>query len=222
MVLDNLMATTPSGMIGELLIIDAKSEDGVADYLKSAAGRLRSVNARFLENPERHVVSTMCMAERLARCEWIAKIDSDTIVPPGWLETCVGIVEKHPEVWALGIEPSTSFGPVPPVGHKYARTRYVGGIGLFRKQAWKGIARGSHRFAGWPEHQTSAPWVKGWVHPPLKVFLLNRLPFEPFLTLTSSYCKRGWQRHCAPYSKDEDHRWNWKFPRWKNAPAKGT
>lgn len=217
-VLENLIATTPAAHVNEMLMIDAGSEDGTAEYLKTAEEKLTAFNAKFFTNPERHVVSTMKMAARMASCEWIAKIDSDTIVPPGWLEACIGIVERHPEVWALGIEPATNPGPIPPEGHRYARTRYVGGIGLFRKQAWEQIVPGSHCYAGWPEHQTQMPWVKGWVHPPIKVFLLDRLPFEPFKGLKLSYVKRGWQRISSPYPERAADQWAWKFPDWQAAP----
>lgn len=219
MVLEGLLENTPREHIAELLIIDAQSEDGTADYLKDMVCKLADLNARFIENPERQVVSSMVMAAHLATSDWIAKIDSDTIVPPQWLETCIDLVTRYPELWALGIEPSTDFGPVPPNGYRYARTRYVGGIGLFRKSAWDGLKPGSHMFSGWPEHQTSMSWVKGWIHPPIKAFLLNRLPFEPFKSISLKYIKRGWQRVCSPYSETQAYRWDWKFPDWENHRA---
>jgi len=88
---------------------------------------------------------------------WFAKIDNDTIVPPGWLDACVAIADwsSHElmkvtgNVDLIGIEarycenppmqPVTSrpgpFTPYPVV--KYRQTDHIGGIGLFRRAVFE-------------------------------------------------------------------------------------
>jgi glycosyltransferase involved in cell wall biosynthesis len=214
--LENLIENTPPDLVSEILIIDAKSEDGTAEYLKSMLGRLEPFKPRIVENPTRHIVSTMKLAASMVTSEWIAKIDSDVMVPQGWLETSIAAVKRYPEIWVLGIGPMHDLAPVPKEGMRYARSRYVGGVGLFRKAAWEGIKALRAPYSGWMEHQIASSWVKGWAYPHVKVFLLNRLPFEPFLGLSLKYQSNGWQRPWGLYAEKYQDLWTWKYPHWKS------
>lgn len=165
-----------------------------------------------------------------------AKIDNDVMVPPGWLEQCLQVMEASPELGLLGIEPPASRTPAPwaqgipapaPELWKrksgsltwgemrgYAVCDSIGGIGLMRRSAFAGrrpmrphATNGVGGFTDWQlEHKDV---VKGWVTPPLNLFLLDRLPFEPWASLSKKYIAEGIQRPWTNYPASASHLWEW-------------
>lgn len=162
-----------------------------------------------------------------------AKIDSDTIVPPGWLEAGLAVMESHPELGLLGIEPPMSRTPAPWMRGRipapedavrgargYARCESIGGIGFMRRSVFATADRmrphGFHGVGGFTDWQVRHPEViKGWIVPPLKVFLLDRLPIEPWASLSKEYIRKGWQRPWTNYSPNDSGLWDW----WVNQAA---
>jgi hypothetical protein len=145
--------------------------------------------------------------------EFIAKIDNDTIVPPGWLPAALDIMRRYPNVDLLGIEPWTPdrklfprwvepLSPEPENHWKFQPwpTSHIGGIGLFRRSAFERFGRpvpnsNDGRF-GFTEWQWQHPrMVKAFIQPPLPVFLLDHLPFEPWVSLSRKYESEGVQRN---------------------------
>lgn len=211
--LGTLLENTTASLIEEFLVVDTGSHDG-ADGVVETLIREAPFRSRLTRIKNPHVVSAMQTARDTLRTEWVAKIDSDTVPPPGWLEECLGVIGRHPELWALGIEPFTDFRKEETRGYKDAV--HVGGIGLFRRKAWEGLAAQKAPFFGWTEHQHKGKWKKGWLDPALPVILLDRLPFDPYRSLTEAYRKRKWQRFWGWYPVDQPHRWDWRFPDWRN------
>lgn len=176
-----------------------------------------------------------------------AKIDNDTIVPPGWLDKCVAVMEAHPDLDLLGIEPPASRTPhyeggkssrAPEFdassiigGHytdgelvdgeysdkwvpAYASCDSIGGIGLMRTKAFldNEPLKPHSTYGGFTEWQLEHPRIrKGWIVPPLDVFLLDRLPFAPWSELSKEYESKGWQRAWSKYPKDSTL-WKWWTP----------
>lgn len=65
-------------------------------------------------------------------------------------------------------------------------------------------------YGGFTEWQTDNPRViKGWAFPPLRVFLLDRLPIEPWASLSDEYIRNGWQREWTRYPKTVSSLWEW-------------
>jgi len=174
-----------------------------------------------------------------------AKIDNDVIVPPGWLNACCDVMITHPELDLLGIEPPESrtphytggrksphpeydiqiqlFGPMmrgQTQLHGYAPCDSIGGIGLMRTsifKRFKGLMPHSI-YGGFTEFQLNNPAMKkGWVTPPLPVFLLDRLPSSAydghFRRLSNEYIAKGWQRAWSGYDSANPF-WEW----WKPEP----
>jgi hypothetical protein len=179
------------------------------------------------------------MLEYLRRSpgEIVAKIDNDVIVPPGWLEAAAGVMDRHPELDLLGLEPPRSRTPAPwakgkrpptpeldgPAGlhnfHGYARCEAVGGVGLFRRRAFEGRpAMVPHSiYGGFTDWQLRHPDVtKGWIVPPISLFLLDRLPVEPWASLSREYIARGYQRPWTNYGPEASKLWEW----WLERPAR--
>jgi hypothetical protein len=167
--------------------------------------------------------------------EFIAKIDNDTIVPPGWLEACLAVMTRHPEVDLLGLEPwapDEKLWPewVEPCGFEadgqvhYGRllprqVSHIGGIGVFRRSAFerfgKPIPNSTDGRYGFTEWMWSHPsMIKAFLEPPLPVFLLDHLPFEPWLSLSREYERRGEQRRQWSHYHPIKHMalWNWWKP----------
>ena len=175
-----------------------------------------------------------------------AKIDNDTIVPPGWLEQCLAVMEAHPELDLLGIEPPRSRTPNPANGRKapipeddvtklrrdlqaraeeyqgyaceiqkqvgYAACDSVGGIGLFRRRAFYRFPdlKAHSTYGGFTDWQLRHPEItKGWIVPPLKLFLLDRLPVEPWASLSKRYIAEGAQRAWTAYRPEDHELWDW-------------
>jgi hypothetical protein len=161
------------------------------------------------------------------------KIDNDVILPPGWFEAGMAVMEANPDLGLLGIEPPASRTPAPWANGKrlpapeenglshglgYARCEMIGGIGFMRRSAFAGREpmrpHGPLGVGGFSDWQIKHPEaVKGWIVPPLNVFLLDRLPFEPWRSLSKRYIAEGVQRPWTNYSPADSALWDW----WKDA-----
>lgn len=216
--LANLIENTSPGLVEELLVVDCRSTDGLEADLPRAAAMKDALPfpMRVVTIRERHVVAAMQAARAEARTPLIAKVDSDTMVPPGWLERLSSVMERHPELWALGMEPRGEIQDASPAASGYAPAPFVGGIGLFRRDAWKGMIETASSYFGWNEHQALQPWAKGWLRPALRVFLLDFLPFQPFQALQTLYFDRGWHRSRGTYLEAQEDLWGWKYPLWRS------
>lgn len=213
--LENLLENTTSFLVDRLLIVDGPSNDGLREALRKRISKPTRFPCELVTIEERHVVAGMLIAKKRLKTPLIAKIDSDTMVPPLWLEACLDAMRNHPEVWALGIEPRCPLAEATGARFGYVPDKLVGGIGLFRRECWANLQPRTPPYFGWSEHQLQSPWIKGWLKPSLKVFLLDALPFEPFHSLRLEYAKKGYQRIFGPVSKNNSHLWEWKFPDWR-------
>lgn len=193
-----------------LLVYDDDSTDGTREYLerslpatasliKGKFGGPVAIMCRYLiDHPGDHV---------------FAKIDSDTMVPPGWLDECKAVFHRRPEIDFLGIEATNNSGrPViepRSLVRTYDRCRHIGGIGLFRTRAFTTLPRPNGRY-GFTEFQlVNDRLIKGWLDPALPVCLLDRMPLEPWVSLSREYVARGWQREWGLYTPDHHALWDW-------------
>lgn len=138
-----------------------------------------------------------------------AKIDNDTVVPPGWLGECQSVMERCPELDLLGIEVFCTVAPAS-VERGYQPASYIGGIGLMRRRAFRSLPdpEGYFGFTAWQSRHEEV--IKGWLDPALPVFLLDRLPIEPWRSLSAAYVDRGWQRKWGFYRPEsKEHLWGW-------------
>jgi hypothetical protein len=68
----------------ELIVIDDGSEDGTRALLDA---RYMSPDVRVIDGPSRGAAAAINAGVRLARFPFVAQIDQDVIIEPGWLET---------------------------------------------------------------------------------------------------------------------------------------
>lgn len=163
--------------------------------------------------------------------EFIAKIDNDCIVSPGWLPACLDLMRRFPNVDLLGIEPWTPDQTLFPRDMRSPKqpeeqnwflnpriVSHIGGIGLFRRSAFERFGRPTPNTADGRFGFTEFQWqhkamVKAFIDPPLPVFLLDHLPFEPWRSLSRRYEQEGIQRNVGWEYDVVRHRalWGWAF-----------
>lgn len=102
-----------------------------------------------------------------------------------------------------------------PTARECVYTQHIGGIGLMRGRAFEGQRmpkpNGRFGFTIWQKHHPAV--VKAWLRPSLPVFLLDRMPMEPWRSLSVEYVANGWQRQWDAYTEADRPLWNW----WKGA-----
>lgn len=202
------------------------------DHMPGHGGPVACLNA-FLDRTNATEPGIAGSFHRKTPSEFIAKIDNDLILCPGWLEACLNVMYRHPEVDLLGLEPwapDPKLWPewVEPCGFEadgnvhYGRllkprqVSHVGGIGLFRRSAFERFGRpipnsrdGRYGFTEWMWDNPSM--VKAFLDPPLPVFLLDHLPFQPWVELDDKYETTGVQRRQWGFYDPIKHRalWDW-------------
>jgi glycosyltransferase involved in cell wall biosynthesis len=202
-----MLANTAWENVSSLALYDDRSKDGTADVIDAFA------KTSPVQTNVRHVrlggpVACMNNFIALRNPDLFCKIDSDTMLPPGWLEDCLRVMHLNPGVDLLGIEAMRPVAAAP-APREADPASHIGGIGLMRGRAFaKSLPRpdGRFGFTGWQEHyDVSAAWLS----PSLPVFLLDRLPFEPWASLSREYVAKGWQRPWGPYSEKSNDLWGW-------------
>lgn len=214
--------------------------DGRVDHINTAPwGGPVAIMNQFLSKPNRTF-------SNIRASDIFAKIDNDVIVPPGWLEAALAVMEAHPELEFLGLEPPASRTANPQTGRRaeapefaylkmntgeladtkalrkmradgYAPCDSIGGVGLMRRSAFLNRPpmqpsgpRGVGGFTSWQQHNKVRA---GWIVPPLKLFLLDRLPFEPWVSLAAQYDASGISRPWTKYDPaDAAALWEWWKP----------
>jgi hypothetical protein len=215
-----LEANTDWDRVGQLLVYDDNSTDGTREYLAEWVERPNDLPVISRFGTYGHPVNVM--RDYLLNHQThsiFAKIDSDTMVAPGWLGTCLNVMERHPEVDLLGIEAFNEIAAFDcqragEYARSYTDARFIGGIGLMRVSVFHvhGLPEPAGRYHGFTEWQERRPRIrKGWLNPSLPVFLLDRLPFEPWRSLSKEYVAKFGQRDWGPYDENSTELWSW----WK-------
>lgn len=168
-------------------------------------------------NEERHGGPITIMNHYLMKskpADIFAKIDNDCVVPPEWLDRSLHVVATNPHLGLLGLEPPSSTVRLEAcdIGAGYSACDSIGGIGVMRRKAFDGqdSMRPHSTYGGFTDWQLRHPEiVKGWITPPLSLFLLDRLPMEPWASLSKRYIAEGQQRPWRNYTADDAHLWSW-------------
>ena len=198
-----LLHNTDWAKVRSLWLYDDGSEDGTLELLKTIKAPCKTA---LVQTTLRSPVAIMNDFINRVKPEVFAKIDNDTVVPPLWLNECTDLMEANPQIDILGIEPmhEVAKGPVP---RSCVGTKWVGGIGLMRGHVFNTLPVPNGRF-GFTSWQKWTPKVaKAWIQPALPVILLNRVPVEPWCSLSDEYIRKGWQRPWEPYTKADRALW---------------
>jgi hypothetical protein len=153
----------------------------------------------------------------LADTEHFVKIDNDIAMPSGWLDCVCRAAYKYPQFDLVGMEAGWTGayqGPLSPNRYSVTPTRHIGGVGLMRTTAFHHrkpvpLSLGKNGRAGftiWQHRQNVKP---GWLTPDIPNVQLDRIPTEPWRTLSERYVEMGWARHWDPYTDDMERWWAW-------------
>jgi Glycosyl transferase family 2 len=216
-----LLENTNWDLVRRLLVVDDRSKDGTLEFMGDAITRVPA-NATLLSGRMGGPAISMNVAVTRGDAPVLAKIDNDVIVCPGWLDSMLDVLEQHDEIDALGMEPG--FGAHcqrydVPRGIK--RAKWIGGVGLIRRRVFDNGRRVQldSRWFGWTLYQRK--YVRSaWITPDLPVFLLDHLPFEPWMSLSERYIKNEWQRRWPTRHPQEwSNYWEWYFAAENQSPT---
>ena len=143
------------------------------------------------------------------------KIDNDIAMPPDWLGVMRDAAMRNPDYDLIGMEAGwTGKRRVKHPRRNYTVTRP--GTSVASGSCDRGVHRGAHPALARQErarrlHHLAVPLQPepGWVTPDLAVVQLDRLPIEPWLTLSARYVEEGWARPWDPYKHDMHGWWKW-------------
>ncbi len=215
---DMLIANTDWSLVDRLVVWDDYSTDGTLDWLRENLDRVPKAEVQLRVGGYRSPVAIMNRyIERFGgETDLFAKIDNDIVVPPGWLNDLLRVMDANPKLELLGMEAAftRTRGPDPdPFGHDchtWEPCSHIGGVGLMRTSAFlkrrKIPASGRFGFTQFQEWDDNLQ--RGWITPDLHVACLDQIPFEPWRSLSVRYVQEGWQREWPTYG-EIDYFWEW-------------
>lgn len=213
-----LLENTDWNCAQTLHVIDDGSVDGTDAWLESQFGRV-PCPVTFRRTRFGSPVAAMAHFIEAATAPLLAKVDNDAMMPPGWLRQSLAVLDRHPELSFLGLEALYPHDPAPDIERGYATAEFISGLGVYRRAAFADSRpQPQGRWFGFEAWQAAQGkrLVAGWIVPALPVFLLDRVPFDPWRSHTQTYVRRGWQRAWPPYPPDSAL-WRW---RWGDEPAR--
>jgi glycosyltransferase involved in cell wall biosynthesis len=208
-----LLKNTDWHHVHELFVYDDGSQDGTREWLESAISQA-PVRARFVKTNFGSPVAAMVHFIETARAPILAKTDNDAMLPPAWLRLSLEVLERHPELTLLGIEAMYPHEDDVHLARSYTPAQFISGLGLYRRKAFlQSRPVPYQKWFGLEEWQMvqGAGLVRGWITPAIPVFLLDRIPFEPWKSYTDTYVRRGWQRSWPKYDSTCTL-WLWRWP----------
>ena len=148
--------------------------------------------------------------------EWVVKVDNDIVLPEGWLEAMVSVIEANDDIDLLGMEAGMSGKPPDFWDGTYGPNwdcSHIGGVGLMRVSALKRYPRPvpKGRF-GWTESQHRFRRKSAWIKPDLRMCCIDQVPVEPWCSLYADYLAygNGLQRTWSPYPREmAEYHWGW-------------
>src|SRR5262249_20458236 len=207
-----LFENTDWQFVHEFVVNDNNSVDETREWVRDTI-RECPAPVRWIEGNYTSPVAAMVNFIRSARAPILAKVDNDAMMPPAWLRQSLEVMDRHPELLLLGTEALNPHSDDPQAARSYTRAEFISGLGLYRRQAFaRSQPTPMGKYFGLEEWQMAQPkLVRGWITPALSVFLLDRLPFEPWVTYSKNYMARGWQRDTYKY-EPASTLWQWRWP----------
>jgi GT2 family glycosyltransferase len=216
-----LIVNTDWNLVNTLFVIDDGSSDGTREWLEQNLARVPRPT-RFLRTSFGSPVAAMVEFIRRSSAPILAKTDNDAMLPPGWLRQSRDVLSRHPELSLLGIEAMYPHDADASLARSYTTAEFISGLGLYRRAAFaRSQPRAYNKWFGLEEWQVRhGPGLRrGWITPALPVFLLDRIPFEPWASYSENYVQRGWQRAWPKYDPSCTL-WQWRWPGPVAAPER--
>lgn len=220
-----LRRNTDWSAVRRLVIYDDGSSDGTQEFLVEQVEQLKhlGIECRFWNVRTGGPVAAMNRYLDDDPAERFAKVDNDIVVPWGWLTELQIVMDAYPMVELLGMEGGMVERPFPvPSVRTWEPCTHIGGVGLMRSEAFLSRPRikPHSTYYGLTEFQHVHDPVRGWINPDLLCFCLDRMPVDPWVSLSDEYIRRGWQRPWPRY----DQAWmpayyDWFIELWEQMAA---
>jgi GT2 family glycosyltransferase len=84
----------------EVIVVDDGSPDRSLEVAREVAAR--DPRVQVVSKPNGGEASALNVGWPRARGRYVAIVEADVEPEPGWLETCVGVLDAEPDVWAVG------------------------------------------------------------------------------------------------------------------------
>ena len=199
--------------VKKLWLYDDGSTDGTREYLQTYKNELNNFKTVEAELRTTNLGSPILVTNNFitrTKSPLLAKIDNDTILPPGWLDLSLEIMEAQPEVDCLGLEYRGLNGGSP--AHAITAD-HIGGLYVAHRRAFEhgDLPIPSRKYFGWQDYQYKHNLRRCWIQPSIPVFLLDRVPEEPYASLSRKYEAAGWQRDVPQwdYKPEQSELWKW-------------
>ncbi len=210
-----LRQNTNWSRVGKVCFWDDQSTDGTLELVRDKASIIGLAARHEVQSHEfGGSVAPLRRFIRESNAQYLVKLDCDTCVPPLWLDRCMDVMDRNPDIGLLGLEPALGYSmdPLMRRGWKESTLGHVGGIGVFRRRVFETNdpelldlpVQHQNKYSGWTEWQQQHPQVtKAWLDPGLPVVLLDRIPDGGFREMGKQYVIEGWQRDWSWYEKGE-------------------
>lgn len=205
----NLCQNTNWDLVGRFVIYDDGSTDGTFEYL-SVQARITGAELRQTSFGSGILVANDFISR--SEAEFVATLDNDAMVPPGWLDIGLEVLQNNPELQVLGLEQRGIKGNPP---YSYRPSNSLDGLYIARQSLFEGksLPGAITPYEGWSQWLKANQIQMGWLVPSLPVFLLDRIPFSPWIDLSRKYESMGWQRPLTTqarlYSSEDAYLWSW-------------
>jgi glycosyltransferase involved in cell wall biosynthesis len=97
--LDSIKDQDFSDDLVEVIIVDGMSDDGTYEYLMTSS----FINLVVLQNPAKYVSNAMNLGIRVAKGQFIVRMDVHSIFPKNYLSTLINHSLKHPQIGNVGV-----------------------------------------------------------------------------------------------------------------------
>ncbi len=84
----------------EVLVVDGMSDDGTRGIVNEIGSRDGRV--KLVDNPVLFAGGAMRVGVAAARGDYVVRVDAHAEIPPHYIRTGVDILERRPEIWAVG------------------------------------------------------------------------------------------------------------------------
>lgn len=203
--------------VSKVVVYDDGSEDGTLEFLQEAGAELPVPAYEVRRGGWHSTGATMNDFIALTEAEQFVKIDNDIALPPNWLGIMRDVAMRNPETELIGMEAGWTGkqeGKQARRNYTVTPARHIGGVGLMRTEAFTRrraipLSLGKNGRAGFTIWQYRSGPSAGWVTPDLAVVQFDRLPIEPWMTLSTRYVEEGWARAWPPYEHDMHNWWKW-------------
>jgi hypothetical protein len=209
--LEILERNTDWNLVNKLWLYDDQSVDGTREFLYERAQTMPAdteVVSDIFNSP--YCALLDCVSK--SKTDFICKVDNDCLLPFGWLNAGVGVMDRDPSLDLLGIAYRDDV--TPHCGEQlytYKVSSFIGGIGVYRRDLLKDLPVEILPVQNWRGIWQQEMKV-GYLSPSLPVCLLDWMPWDPWVTLSERYEAIGWQRRWGRYGKDNVRLWQWWWP----------